>query len=426
MRIYWANAMFSEADRAFNSMCADSLRTAGHQVILPQETNVNRLDSPSAEDIFRSDTCAIMESQVLVACIDQETIDCGVACEIGIAFACGIPVVGLCTDMRQYRKGEGRIYKNPYVVGTIKASGRIVLSINELLQVLREYSAYHDTPTSYSREDSYRQHYDRVAPEYRHMIEALESWYDPPWSVKDAVEQSFTSIEPRRVLDFGCGSGDLGTYVLCRYPNAFYLGYDQSDAMIQSAVSYCREISGCIFTSSWQEVRKHAQEEPFDAVLLSFVLHDLSDPLRVIKMIAQCLRPGGVILIIDLSKWDLPTLTKLMRRKLARPCRVVDKRLDAPQLMTFARATGLSLIDCNITSPLVRFPSSSALNDYLEKFGIYSGMDLPLGLDNIGSAVTQQLMRQVLAEQSYPFVDCRAFISCLLKKERRIGKVGSI
>jgi dTMP kinase len=129
-QIYWANAIFSMADRLFNAQCAEVLRKAGYRVFLPQEAIVNTpIDesSPAAEDIFRVDTSAILDSQLLVACIDQETIDCGVACEIGVAFAYGIPIIGLYTDIRQYRKDRGQMYKNLYVVGAIESTGEIVL-----------------------------------------------------------------------------------------------------------------------------------------------------------------------------------------------------------------------------------------------------------------------------------------------------------
>jgi nucleoside 2-deoxyribosyltransferase len=102
------------------------LRKGGYQVFLPQEAAVNKPieeSSPSAEDIFRGDTSEILESDLLIACIDQETIDCSVACEIGVAFAYGIPVVGLYTDIRQYRKGRGQMYKNLWLFSKFSRKG---------------------------------------------------------------------------------------------------------------------------------------------------------------------------------------------------------------------------------------------------------------------------------------------------------------
>jgi nucleoside 2-deoxyribosyltransferase len=72
-----------------------------------------------------------------VACIDQESIDSGVACEIGIAYQNNKRVIGLYTDFRRNRRGEGRMYKNLYVLGCIRASGGVIAgSVEEVLAAL--------------------------------------------------------------------------------------------------------------------------------------------------------------------------------------------------------------------------------------------------------------------------------------------------
>ena len=114
--IYWANTLFSEADQNFNIKFVKILRNSGYKVFLPQEIKVNHPElnlSPTSWDIFSKDTSAILNSALLIACIDQESIDCGVACEIGIAYEAGIPIIGLYTDFRQYRSGNGKMYKIP-------------------------------------------------------------------------------------------------------------------------------------------------------------------------------------------------------------------------------------------------------------------------------------------------------------------------
>jgi nucleoside 2-deoxyribosyltransferase len=128
-QIYWANALFTEADRKFNAYYVERLREVGYDVFLPQEAAVNEEILPIAEDVFRVDTTAVINSCLLVACLDQETIDSGVACEIGLAYAFGIPIIGLYTDIRQYRQGPGKMYKNLYVIGAIESIGEIVRSV---------------------------------------------------------------------------------------------------------------------------------------------------------------------------------------------------------------------------------------------------------------------------------------------------------
>jgi nucleoside 2-deoxyribosyltransferase len=136
-RVYWANSIFGEADRAFNARCVALLRTAGHVVANPQENLFNeRGASALAGEIFSHDTDQLTRCDVLVACLDQETIDCGVACELGIAWALGKRLIGLYTDFRQQRTDKWRMYKNPYVIGCIESRGRVVSSVDDLLTEL--------------------------------------------------------------------------------------------------------------------------------------------------------------------------------------------------------------------------------------------------------------------------------------------------
>jgi nucleoside 2-deoxyribosyltransferase len=137
VRIYWANALFSDADREFNRVSVEKVRAAGYSIFLPQEAFAGDAD-PSNEEIFQVDTNELQASDVVVACLDQFPIDAGVACEIGVAYASDIPVIGLYTDIRKDRKGEGRMYKNQYVLGAIETSGKIVSTLDELIKALSQ------------------------------------------------------------------------------------------------------------------------------------------------------------------------------------------------------------------------------------------------------------------------------------------------
>lgn len=134
MSVYWANSIFGDADRAFNHTVVTRLRVAGIEVLSPQHQPFNMPNhAATAATIFGTDTAMLESCDVLAACIDQETIDCGVACEIGIAWALRKRIVALCTDFRQHRVGEFRMYKNPYVIGCILERGGVVPTVDELI-----------------------------------------------------------------------------------------------------------------------------------------------------------------------------------------------------------------------------------------------------------------------------------------------------
>jgi nucleoside 2-deoxyribosyltransferase len=137
MRLYWANSIFCEADRRFNDLVVGRLQASGINVLSPQHLPFNTAGhDATAATIFRTDTSMIESCDVLAACIDQESIDCGVACEIGIAWALRKRIVALYTDFRQHRSGQFRMYKNPYVVGCIQDRGLIVDTVDALVDHL--------------------------------------------------------------------------------------------------------------------------------------------------------------------------------------------------------------------------------------------------------------------------------------------------
>lgn len=416
-KIYWANAIFTEAQRDFNAKYAKLLREEGYQVFLPQEAPVNKgtgVSSPSAKDIFRVDTSEILNSDLLVACIDQETIDSGVGCEIGIAFAYGIPIIGLYTDIRQYRSGRGQMYKNLYVLGAIEMSGQIVPNIQSLMSTIAQLRDKKAMPLFFPAENrSVSQHFSSVAQRYSGYIHRLESWYEPSWDGLSFAAGWLQEFTPKRIIEIGCGTGNLAKDIAKKYPEIFYLGYDESPTMIEIANSNC-VYPNCVFTSSPSVVDQHVAQGGFDLAILFFTLNDHQTPQETITYLAGCLQPNGVVLIADLSTLDLPRITNLLRRGLAKPLYTTDRRLSPSDLALFAKQAKLTISDCRIIAPFVHFPSVVDLEEYFEIFGIYEGMDLPLGLE--GSPMERQLIREILEQESFPFTDQRSFISCILKK----------
>lgn len=137
-RVYWAAPFFDNAWLAYNAACADRLRQDGITVFLPQEQAFNEPNhSPSAQDVFDGDLSQLRTCNALVAAIDGETIDAGVAAEAGLAYAYSIPILGLYTDIRRNRIGSGRSYKNLFVVGMIYRGGMIVHTEHDLTIALR-------------------------------------------------------------------------------------------------------------------------------------------------------------------------------------------------------------------------------------------------------------------------------------------------
>lgn len=156
MNIYFAAPLFAKSDLLYNAMLVKKIRAASEDltVYLPQENEAinDKIAYADSKMIALADTEKVLESDLMIALLDGLTIDAGVASEIGVAYAKGIPVIGLYTDSRQQggshpkklealqQVAENQFhYLNLYTVGLIKLNGSIVSDETELLEALKVY-----------------------------------------------------------------------------------------------------------------------------------------------------------------------------------------------------------------------------------------------------------------------------------------------
>lgn len=156
MKIYFANALFSQAEINYNAQLAAKIRQLSDTIdlYLPQENNEinNKQAYADSKMIALADTKKLIQSDLVVAILDGNTIDNGVASEIGVAYAKEIPIVGLYTDTRQQGSDNKRKlsalsqiaenqfhYVNLYTTGLVKLNGTIVNSEADLLAAVAKY-----------------------------------------------------------------------------------------------------------------------------------------------------------------------------------------------------------------------------------------------------------------------------------------------
>jgi len=116
---------------------------------------------------------------------------------------------------------------------------------------------------------------------------------------KAAVRRHLRSWQPdscRRLLDFGCGTGELA----CLFPPPQYVGMDVSFAY----VSYARRAYGPRFQVMDGQALGYA-DNTFDEGLVAGVFHHLPDGAvrRMAAELARVLRPAGRMLVME----DIPT-----------------------------------------------------------------------------------------------------------------------
>ena len=154
--IYFAAHLFAQSDLFYNQYLVKKIRELDDNltIYLPQENEGINDKSAYADSkmIALADTDEVLKSDLMVALLDGLTIDAGVASEIGVAYAKGIPVIALYTDSRQQgadnqqkidalqTPAENQFhYLNLYTVGLIKLNGTIVSNEEALLEAIKSY-----------------------------------------------------------------------------------------------------------------------------------------------------------------------------------------------------------------------------------------------------------------------------------------------
>ena len=156
MKIYFASPLFTHMELMFNETVVKDIRERfeGVEVYLPQEQGEINDKNAYADSlqIAKMDTDNLLKSDLMIAVLDGQTIDAGVASEIGVAYQSGIPVIGFYSDSRQQGSnnpdkikalsqiGESQFsYVNLYTVGLVKLNGQLVNSVESLLSSLQKY-----------------------------------------------------------------------------------------------------------------------------------------------------------------------------------------------------------------------------------------------------------------------------------------------
>ena len=114
----------------------------------------------------------------------------------------------------------------------------------------------------------------------------------------------YVKIEPRRVLDVGCGTGISLTALSERYPKSKVIGTDASEAMLRTGRtqrSGLRWLLPFLRSSRSSLVSADALALPFTAGSLGLVwsnlmLHWLDDPLPAFREIYRALDVGGLLM----------------------------------------------------------------------------------------------------------------------------------
>jgi ubiquinone/menaquinone biosynthesis C-methylase UbiE len=114
-----------------------------------------------------------------------------------------------------------------------------------------------------------------------------------------------------RVLDFGCGPGQIPIMIARRWPRMRMLGVDAGPNMIEQAR---KDTTTAGVSVDYDVLRLGPQGDPrlpygdgeFDVVLCNSVMHHLDDPIGALDELARVVKPEGAVLVRDLLRPPAP------------------------------------------------------------------------------------------------------------------------
>jgi cyclopropane fatty-acyl-phospholipid synthase-like methyltransferase len=123
----------------------------------------------------------------------------------------------------------------------------------------------------------------------------------------DRFREYFPEFSQGRVLDLGCGPGDIPIRFATLYPACQVIGVDASSPMIrlgeravQQAGFSDRVMLRC------ERYETVAGARIVDAVISNSLLHHLPNPLQFWQKLRQLIRPGAPVLVMDLLRPESP------------------------------------------------------------------------------------------------------------------------
>ena len=112
------------------------------------------------------------------------------------------------------------------------------------------------------------------------------------------VHERLGSDPPARVVDIGCGEGWSTLAIARAYPRARVVGVDLDAPSIEAARRHAAEI-GMAGSVEFRSADAAGLDDPVDLALIVEAVHDMSNPVPVLRAVRESLAAGGSLIVVD-------------------------------------------------------------------------------------------------------------------------------
>lgn len=140
--------------------------------------------------------------------------------------------------------------------------------------------------------------FDAIAPRYDLLNRLLSLRQDVWW--RRAMIAAMEIPKNGCVLDVACGTGDVMLEILRQKgAGVRVVGADFSPGMLLLAKEKMGASEGCLVSGN--ALRLPFRKNVFDAVTIAFGIRNIVDKHAAMKAFHDCLKPGGMLLILELA-----------------------------------------------------------------------------------------------------------------------------
>ena len=130
------------------------------------------------------------------------------------------------------------------------------------------------------------------------MVRNLDAQARAIWPQELALFQRYNLSGPLRILDAGCGPGEITSRLAELFPDALLLGVDIVDAHLALARSRYARFGARLRFEHQTVFGLNAADRTFDLTVCRHVLHAIPYPDRVLAELVRVSRPGGRLHLI--------------------------------------------------------------------------------------------------------------------------------
>jgi tRNA (cmo5U34)-methyltransferase len=149
--------------------------------------------------------------------------------------------------------------------------------------------------------DKVEDFYDQLSSKYSELIVKCVPRY--PELIYNMFQYIPENFHPKRILDLGCGTGNLTDQMFKKYPEADIDALDISEDILNESRKRFKHTPNIRYIQA-DFKSLHLPPGSYDLVMSSIAIHHIedTDKIRLYKEIFQALSPGGIFIFADQTR----------------------------------------------------------------------------------------------------------------------------